>query len=87
MVNGLVAAYAAGELSTAEQSRTSPDPPGQEQAARAAYLARALGGGAYPLLAGALADGAPRSVPEAAYRAGAQPAAGRLRGGEPPRGS
>lgn len=57
MLNGIITAYVSNELSAAERARTSPYAPEQEQAARTAYLTRALADGAYPRLAKALASG------------------------------
>ncbi|MGK5632106.1 TetR/AcrR family transcriptional regulator C-terminal domain-containing protein [Streptomyces sp. URMC 123] len=53
MVNGIVTAYVDTELSMAERDRTSPFPPGAEQAARSAYVARVLAEGRHPRLAAA----------------------------------
>ncbi|CAM5586542.1 TetR/AcrR family transcriptional regulator [Streptomyces abikoensis] len=57
MVNGLVSTYVVNELSEAERARTSPFPPGQEHAARMAYLTRELSRGEHPRLAAVLGAG------------------------------
>ncbi|MEV6671580.1 TetR/AcrR family transcriptional regulator C-terminal domain-containing protein [Streptomyces sp. NPDC051162] len=61
------AAYVSNELSAAERARTSPYPPEQEQAARTAYLTRALADGAYPRLAKALASGPEQTDSDAVF--------------------
>ncbi|QEU95396.1 TetR/AcrR family transcriptional regulator [Streptomyces kanamyceticus] len=57
MVNGSVMTYVANEFATAERTRSLPWSAEQEQAARFAYLAGQVGGGAYPRLAAAFAQG------------------------------
>ncbi|MGW2259512.1 TetR/AcrR family transcriptional regulator [Streptomyces sp. NPDC004749] len=56
MVNGLVTAYVANELATAERDRSLPWPPEREHAVRSAYLGRALASGRYPRLAASLVE-------------------------------
>ncbi|MEU7136182.1 TetR/AcrR family transcriptional regulator [Streptomyces sp. NPDC046261] len=66
-LNAVVAAYVSHELSAAERERTSPYPPGREQAARLAYLGRALAGGGYPRLAAVLTQAAPAGDADAIF--------------------
>ncbi|MER7345358.1 TetR/AcrR family transcriptional regulator C-terminal domain-containing protein [Streptomyces aurantiacus] len=64
-VNGAVMTSVANELAVAERSRSLPWSQEQEQAARGAYLAQQMAGGAYPRLARVLADtGAPADADE-----------------------
>jgi hypothetical protein len=57
-LNAVVTLCVTNELATAERSRSLPWTEEQENAARAAYLARRLATGAYPRLAAGIAGSA-----------------------------
>ncbi|MFD4630414.1 TetR/AcrR family transcriptional regulator C-terminal domain-containing protein [Streptomyces sp. NPDC058284] len=70
MVNGTVLTSVANEIAVAERARSLPWSPEQEQEARSAYLAAQLAAGAYPRLAGVLAQApAPGDAEESFERA------------------